>query len=828
MPVKLKLGPNATKVGILATIVRLLAVVTLFGVLLGAGVFGFYYFKYQKVVDERLAAGPLFASVAQIYAAPKEIRNGQRLTIASIAADLRSAGYNSNSQLGTFEQRADSILIKPGPQSFHNTDGATITTEGGQVASITAENGVALRSYELEPQLITALSEDKNRTKRRIVAFQDIPPRLVQAVTAIEDRRFFEHGGINYLRLAKCAEEDIVSHQKECGGSTLTMQLARGFFLTPEKKYSRKLREIMITLQLESRFSKPEIFAMYANQINLGQRGSFAVNGFGEAAQAFFGKDLARLDVAECALLAGTIQSPNRLNPYRHPDRAMERRNLVLDSMVETGALTETEATRAKAEPIRLAPPNVDASEAPYFVDLVHEQLVQRLGDDLNHQSLRIYTSLDPQLQRAASEAVEIGMKNVDELWRKSHAKTGVTAYPQVALVALDPHTGQVLALVGGRNYGVSQLDHATAKRPTGSIFKPFVYAAAENTAVSGQQLADGTFTAVTMLNDEQTTFTFDNGRQSYTPRDYKDEYHGQVTAIYALAHSLNNATIALGEQVGFENVAKLARDSGIKEAKGTPAVSLGTYSATPIDMAGAYTVFANGGVHLDPWLLSSVRSVNGDLLADMPRNAKQVMDPRAAYLTQSLLQGVMNFGYGTIVRKLGFTAPAAGKTGTSHDAWFAAYSSNLICIVWVGNDDYTNVGNLTGAVLAAPIWADFMNRAIKLPQYSDMHGFTKPDGVTEVRLDKVTNLPADDNCPQTYTAAFLDGTIPTGTCSRMSDSGESIIQQMLTGPATPSDEPNTQPEQDPAIPPTKKKPNIFKRLFGVGSKNPPPAQPPQ
>ncbi len=831
MPVKVKLGSSATKASFLSIAVRAMLALILFCVLVGGVVFAYYYMKYQKVVDERLAAGPLFASVAQIYAAPKEVRTGQKLTIASIAADLRSAGYNMNSQLGTFQEREDSILIKPGPQSFHNTDGATISTSGGQISAITAENGVALRSYELEPQLITALSEDKNRTKRRIVTFQDIPPRLVQAVTAIEDRRFFEHGGINYLRLARCAEEDLLSHQKECGGSTLTMQLARGFFLTPEKKYSRKLREIMITFQLESRFTKQEIFAMYANQINLGQRGSFAVNGFGEAAQAFFGKDLGRLDVAECALLAGTIQSPNRLNPYRHPDRAMERRNLVLDSMVDTGALTEAEATRAKAEPLHLAAPNVDAREAPYFVDMVHEQLVQRLGDDLNHQSLRIYTSLDPQLQRMASESVDVGMRNVDELWKKTHSKSPVPlTYPQVALVALDPHTGQILALVGGRNYGVSQLNHAMSKRPTGSIFKPFVYAAAENTAVAGQQLADGVFTAVTMLNDTQTTFTFNNGRDSYTPRDYKDEYHGQVTAIYALAHSLNNATISLGQEVGFENVARLARDSGIKEAKGTPSVSLGTYSATPVDMAGAYTVFANGGVHIDPWLLSSVRNSNGDLLADMPRNAKQVMDPRAAYLTQSLLEGVMNFGYGTAVRKLGFTAPAAGKTGTSHDAWFAAYSSNLICVVWVGNDDYTNVGNLTGAVLAAPIWADFMNRAIKLPQYSDMKGFTKPNGVTEVQIDKVTNLPADETCPQTYRAAFLDGTIPAGTCSKMADSNQTILDQMLNGVAPPTPETMPQEPGDPAIPPTQKKPNIFKRLFGGGTKPsaPPPAPLPQ
>jgi penicillin-binding protein 1B len=792
MPVKLKLGPNAPRGGILWSLFRLAMICVLFTVLVAACVFFWYYREYQQLVDERLAARPLFASVAQIYAAPQEVRVGQRLSVAGIAADLKSAGYNTNPQLGMFEVRAQSlsdnaILIKPGPQSYFPPNGATITTTGDEVTSITTDGGVALQGYKLEPVLITALSEDKNRTKRRIVTFDEIPPRMVQAVVAIEDRRFFEHGGVNYGRLVKCAVQDIISRQKECGGSTLTMQLARGFFLTPEKKYTRKLREIMITFQLESRFNKQQIFAMYGNEINLGQRGSFAINGFGEAAQSFFGKDLGRLDIAECALLAGIIQSPNKLNPYRHTEKAMERRNVVIDSMLETGAITAAEAERAKAEPIRLAPPNVDASEAPYFVDLVHEQLVKRLGDDLNHQSLRIYTSLDPQLQRVASEAVEVGMRNIDEQIRKSRGrKGGDTGYPQVALVALNPHTGQILAMVGGRNYGVSQLNHAMSERPTGSIFKPFVYAAAENTAVAGQTLSNGTFTAVTTLQDVATTFTFNNGRDTYAPGNYKDEYHGSVTAIYALAHSLNNATISLGQQVGFENVARLARASGIVNARGTPAVSLGSYNATPTDMAGAYTVFANYGVHLDPWALASVRSINGDIVADFAPTAKQVMDPRAAYLTQSLLQGVMDFGYGVAVRQRGFTAPAAGKTGTSHDAWFAAYSSNLICVVWVGNDDYTDV-KLSGALAAAPIWAEFMNRAQRLPQYSDMHSFTKPQGVTDVRIDKSTNLPADSSCPNAYTAAFLDGTVPAGSCSRMSESSQSVVDRMLNGLAPPT-----------------------------------------
>ncbi len=820
MPVKVKLGPSKAKAGFVSSVLRLFMVLVLFAVVAGTCVFFYFYREYQEVVDQRLAAGPMFASVAQIYAAPQEIRVGQQRTIASIATDLRSAGYNTNSELGTFDQRPDSILIKPGPQSFHTTDGATIATDGEQVISITADNGAPLKAYELEPQLITALSEDKNRTKRRLVTFREIPPRMVEAVVAIEDRRFFEHGGVNYLRTAKCAYQDLMSRQKECGGSTITQQLARGFFLTPEKKYSRKLREIMITYQLESRFNKQQIFEMYANYVPLGQRGSFAINGFGEAAQAFFGKDLGRLDVAECALLAGTIQSPSRLNPYRHPDRAMERRNVVLDSMVETGALTEAQATRAKAEPLRLAPPNVDASEAPYFVDLVHEQLVQRLGDDLSRQSLRIYTSLDPQLQRVASEAVEIGMRNVDEQVRRLHGKqSGPITYPQVALLALNPHTGQILALVGGRNYGTSQLNHAVAQRPTGSIFKPFVYATAFNTSINGTNLdGEGPFTAVTRINDDPQDFGT-NG-QSYVPGNFeRGEYPGMVTAADALAHSLNIATIALARQVGYENVAQLARASGITQAKPTPSMAIGTYNATPIDMAGAYTVFANNGVHLTPWMLASVRNNSGDVVADFAPVATQVLDSRVAYLTQSLLQGVMARGTASTVRARGFKAPAAGKTGTSHDAWFAGYTSNLICIVWIGNDDYTDV-KLQGALAAAPLWAEFMNRAIKLPQYSDVHDFTRPDGVTDVRLDRASSLPADETCPNDYTAAFLTGTVPPGSCSRMGQSSQSIVDQMLNGGSSDSTEPS-----DPNAPPKR---NFFKRLFGGGSQPTPAPKPPQ
>jgi len=807
MAVKLKVGarPNSS---FLWKLTRFVLIVALFFVVIGALVFGVEYHRYQGLVEERLAQGPLFASTAQIFAAPQEIRPGQQLSAASIAASLRKAGYNSNRQLGSFQLRPDAILIKPGPQSYLATDGATINTPGGQVTSIVAENGAALAAYKLEPQLITALSEDKNRTKRRLVTYSQIPPQMVQAVTAIEDRRFFEHGGVNYVRLVKCGVQDMVAHRMNCGGSTITQQLAKNFFLSPEKTISRKIAEVMITFQLESRFNKQQIFEMYANEINIGQRGSYGINGFGEAAQAYFGKDIRQLTLPECALIAGLIQNPNRRNPYRHPDRATERRNVVLDSMVETEAITQSQADAAKAEPLRLAPPNIDASEAPYFVDLVHDQLVQRLGDeDLSRDNLRIYTSLDPSLQQAASDAVDAGMKNVDDMVRRLHKKgdTAIT-YPQVALIALNPHTGQILALIGGRNYGVSQLDHATAERPTGSIFKPFVYATAYNTSLNGTPLSDGgVFTALTKLNDDSQDFGT-NG-QSYTPGNFeKGEYPGMVTAATAIEHSLNIATIALAQKVGYENVATLAHSAGIPNTRATPSMAIGTYSATAIDMAGAYTIFANNGVHLKPWILASARNANGDIVADFAPEARQVIDPRVAYLTQSLMEGVMARGTASTVRAHGFTAPAAGKTGTSHDAWFAGYSSNLLCIIWIGNDDYTDV-KLQGALAAAPIWAEFMNRAIRIPQYSDMKPFTAPDGVETLRIDRATDLPADESCPSdSFSAAFLAGTAPQGTCSHMSGSDPEALGQQLSGDHR----------------------NIFQKMFGLGKDKQPDQQPQQ
>jgi penicillin-binding protein 1B len=752
---------------------------------------GYFFVKYQHIVDERLKQ-PIFANTAKIYAAPREVRPGQKLSVHLIANELREAGYTPDgsselSPLGTFSEGVQVITVRPGPQSFHEQGSATIRIGGGVVEAIADEKGQALSSYELEPLLITGLSDDANRTKRRLLTYDEIPQDLVHAVVAIEDRRFFEHSGIDFVRILGAIRNDVFHrHRYKEGASTLTQQLARGFFLTPERTFSRKLREAVISLILEHRFNKQQIFEMYANQINLGQRGSFSINGFGEAAQAYFGKDVDHLDLAETAMLAGIIQSPNWLNPFRHADRAIERRNLVLDSMVETGAITKEQAEHAKDEPLHIVPGSVDASEAPYFVDLVHEQIQQKMGDrDFNIEGLRIYTSLDPDLQRTATEAVDATVHAIDARVDRLHAhrKPGETySYPQVALIALNPHTGQVLALVGGRSYGNSQLNHAVAKRPTGSIFKPFVYATAFATAAEGTILPGQSkvFSPVTMLSDEETTYDAGTA-QEHTLHNFGGDYHEQVPASFALQRSLNNATTGLAAMVGFERVAALAREAGIKNARGTPAVAIGSYDATPLDMAGAYTIFANGGLHIDPWMLASVRSASGDVIADYSPTSKQVLDPRVAFLTTAMMQNVLRgVGTGAGVRNMGFVAPAAGKTGTSHDAWFAGFTSNLLCIVWVGNDDYTDV-KIEGAEAAAPIWAAFMKRAVQLPQYSDTHDFVPPEGVEVVSIDKVSNLLSDDSCPDALPEAFLAGTAPSEACNHPGEH-KNVLQKIFGG----------------------------------------------
>ncbi len=789
--------------------------------------FSYFYIKYDRIIEKRFRT-PVFSNSAKIYALPQTVREGEAIDAKQIAADLRQAGYaekDGQSRLGTFHLVKGGIEITPGQESYHSPEPARIDIADGKIEKISSR-GNELSAYELEPQLVTALFDAEQRSKRQLVKYNDIPPVMVQAVLAIEDRRFFEHSGVNFFRTAQAAWIDLVRGRHEQGGSTLTQQLARGFFLSPEKTIRRKLTEMLIAEELEQKFSKQQIFEFYANWVDLGQRGSFAISGFAEASRAYFNKDLKDITLPEAALLAGLIQRPSYLSPYRHPERALDRRNLVLESMVETRAITREQADKAKAAPLKLAPPNVEASDAPYFVDMVRDTLISKFNEhDLNDQSYRVYTTIDPDLQKAAAQAVETGIKLVDDQVKKMRTKkvkvgkkteTKVLPGPQaqVAMVVLDPHTGAVLALVGGRDYGWSQLNHAVAKRPTGSIFTPFVYAAAMNTALDGSTTV---ITPASTVTDAPSSFAY--GDQIYEPRNYKEEYHGDVTLRYALAMSLNNATVKVAEEVGYDKVADLAKSAGIMSVKPTPAMALGSYDASPLDMAGAYTVFSNNGVRLSPILLRSVRNAKGDVIANYNTDQRQVMDPRIAYVMTNMMEGVINNGLGyTAVRLRGFTQPAAGKTGSSHDGWFAGYTSNLLCIVWVGYDDYSDL-RLSGAQTAAPIWTDFMKKASELPGYADMHGFSQPTGVVDVQLDKATNRLATPACPDDYVSAFVAGTEPHDTCDQASGApgffsklfgGGNKSMPVQAGQAANGQNPSI--EQDP----NQKKKGFFGKLAGI------------
>jgi len=384
----------------------------------------------------------------------------------------------------------------------------------------------------------------------------------------------------------------------------------------------------------------------------------------------------------------------------------------------------------------------------------------------------------------------------------------------------MDPHSGEVLALVGGRNYAVSQLDHAVAKRPTGSIFKPFVYAAAVNTALDG---SNPVLTPASIVPDQPSTFAY--GDQIYEPRNYKEEYHGDVTARYALAMSLNNATVKLAEEVGYDKVADLAKSAGITSVKATPAMALGAYDATPLDMAAAYTVFANNGLRVSPIMVKSVRTATGDPVMNLTAETRQVLDSRVSYVMTDMMQGVINNGLGfSAVRGRGFQQPAAGKTGSSHDGWFAGYTSNLLCIVWVGFDDYSDL-HLSGAQTAAPIWTEFMKKAAALPRYSDMRSFSQPSGVVDVQLDKLTNLLATPSCPQTYTAAFIIGTEPTNTCDQ--GTGVRGVLSKIFGLGNQQPDP---PQNGLLGQPGQKKKGLFGKIAGIfkddKQSNPPPKPP--
>jgi penicillin-binding protein 1B len=793
-----------------------------------------YYNFYAKLIDERLRGGP-YTATARIYAAPGSIALGDPGSPNDLAVLLRHAGYNENRKnpVGYYTLHPDSIDIFPGADSYFDREGATVKFARGKIQRIISLGDNSNRPmYELEPQLITNLS-DRKREKQRVVRYEDIPESLRYAVLSAEDKRFFSHPGFDPIGVMRSAYIDLKRGRNEQGASTLTMQLARTMFLTPARNWRRKAAEVMITLQLEQKLTKEQIFEMYCNQIDLGYKGSFEIRGFGEAAQAFFGKDLRSLTLPEAATLAGIARGASFYNPYRHADRVRDRRNWVLTMMRQNGYIDDREYAVAAETPVKVLGGAAESSEAPYFVDLMNDDLEKRFpGYDFQAHADKIYTTLDLDLQRAANEAIAVGMKQVDDIVRKQKRfKTAPFVEPQAALIALNPHTGEIKALVGGRNYGASQLNRILAERPPGSIFKPFVYAAALNTAVAG---GTTTLTPASIVVDEPTTFLID-GQEPYEPQNFEHEFYGPVTLRKAMAKSLNVATIKVAEMVGYGTVVNLAHKAGISEdVKATPAMAIGSYVATPIEMAGAFTMFANNGVRVQPTFLSLVKEPAGKVLLDQKPQTKPVLDPRVTYLMVSMLEEVMRTGTAAGVRSRGFVAPAAGKTGTSHDGWFAGFTSDLLCVVWVGFDDNREL-NIEGAKSALPIWTEFMKRALKIRPYSDAKPFSEPDGVVTINVDPQSGMLATPSCPESQPEVFIAGTEPVMACTMH---GGHRGQDSVSGwepppnttqvlPAHPYD-PNLQPRHAAGnLPPgaTAPPPGANPAPPAVNNQNPPPEQ---
>ncbi|HKR02482.1 MAG TPA: transglycosylase domain-containing protein, partial [Pyrinomonadaceae bacterium] len=598
------------------------------GVVIVAAVafFIYSYNYYAGVVDARLRSGYL-TSRAGIYAAPRTLRKGQTISREGLVELLRRAGYlesaASDAWSGSFKAEGSAVEISPrrstttspGVVSVHFDKGGT------HISDLTGDMGVTLESYTLEPEILTTDAAMKTGQRPQL-AFRDVPPTLMRAILSIEDRRFFEHGGVDIWGVGRAIFRNAADDQSSQGGSTITQQLVKNAFLTPERTFRRKYAEAMTAFALERRLSKEDIFALYCNEIYLGQRGSISVRGVEQAARIFFGKELKDLTLAESATIAGMIQSPNRYAPDRHPEATQARRNIVLGAMARDGFITIEEARTAAQEPVVVAPADArEQSTAPYFIDYVNRVVESRLGKEEkgDERNLRVYTTIDLDLQQLAETAVRRQLERLDKVYKKRNIE------PQAALVAIDPKTGNVLAMVGGRNYAESQLNRATdARRQPGSTFKPIVYSAALESGLS----------PLTMYADAPQEFVY-AGNSKYRPVNYGGGFSMRdVTMRTGLVRSLNVVTVDVAMRAGLRRVARTAESFGLPKAEPYPAIALGTTEATPLEMAAAYTTFANDGARVEPNVLARVSdSSNQDLIGGGVPQTRQVIRPTTAYM---------------------------------------------------------------------------------------------------------------------------------------------------------------------------------------------------
>ncbi len=617
-----------------------------------------------------------------------------------------------------------------------------------------------------------------------VVVLDSLPAHVPNAFVAVEDRRFYRHDGVDWIRVVRAMARNVAAGRVREGASTITMQLARTLFPEripgAERTIRRKLVEIRMADRIERRFTKAEILELYLNHVYVGG-GAYGVEA---GARYYFGKPAAELTPEESALLAAVVRAPANYDPRRHPERALQRRNLVLTLLERQEWIPPAQARAARTrslhiteEPPTRSPPGV----APYFIDTVRRFLQDEFGEGLYRSRIRVYTTLDPNVQRVAEEELLLQLSTIEEGTHgvfdprrpDSDSDDSADQGPlQGAMVILEPHGGEVLAMVGGRDFGTSRFNRAVlARRQIGSAFKPFVYAAALKEGYVMSQPLDDRPVRVSQV-----------GSSDWSPRNYDGRFRGPVSMRRAIVESLNVPTVRLALAVGMDEVVRTALQAGVPEPLlETPATALGTTSLSPLELAGAYTGFATGGGRTPPRIMTRIESSAGEVLFESEAQVEEALDPRIAYLVTDMLSDVVDRGTGAAVREAGFTGPAAGKTGTTqegHDAWFVGYTPQLVGSVWIGFDRPRPIMvDVTGGRIAAPIWGNVMRRIYE--DQPDPPSWTRPDGIVERLVEPGSGRLIEDGCSSGQSNVvqelFLEERIPTSTCPAIDQLPEHI-----------------------------------------------------
>lgn len=636
------------------------------------------------------------------------------------------------------------------------------------------------RIIETAPTVIYAATGERLMVigGREAVPIDRVSPNFINAVVATEDHRFWNHHGVDKLRTLKAFWITLFEPGKIQGASTITQQLAKNLFFTFKRSYMRKFRELMVALQIEARFGKREILEAYINQIPFGSR----AHGVEQAARTFFDKPAADLTLAQSALLAGLPKSPTNYNPFRHPERAKQRQRIVLQRMVATGYITREAAEAAKQDPLDLRPPASRSSTANYFLDIVIQDLERRYdADTVHHGGLQVFTTLDPQLQLWATEALSTGLEGLDKTLGIG-SETDANARPQGALVAMETRSGAVKALVGGRDYTASAYNRAAQnERQAGSSFKPFVYyAAMETLGVS----------PATVMIDQPITIDV-KGAKDWSPRNFGRDHRGPMALKLALMKSVNTIAAQLVERAGPEAVIETARRCGIQSPLNRVySVALGTSGVSPLELASAFSTFANGGTRHMPFWIARVEDPMGRILEEHIVRGERTLAPSLSYQVLDMMRGVVEDGSGAVIRKLGFELPAAGKTGTTNgykDAWFTGFTPSLCTSVWVGFDKEKSLRDtagrgITGGRGAAPIWANFMKRATEGDPYRE---FPVPDEIRFEVIDPLTGKAPDPLTRTTVRVALVNRQQASGIALTLEGTGsvEPVVEPEFTPP---------------------------------------------